>query len=329
MHICAVPFDLRLWTGIDDEPVSEEHVYTRFSERRDRVIAMNLRLSDHPTLRDCLLRIPLTERIFEHLCNIPSWSEVRRGSYLYRFKTSVLALLRNRQDAAGVTLYLDTRDVDCLYTWQDPQDFFPAAPAVIRDEWVEMTGLCAFEPALTVRESEYPLPVLATWIITTYSMAAEARLACHTLEGELVGERQIPLLFQADISTWERRVRQSLWQDERLPFNGPNGPFGYYPTTDWRPGERPRRHQNAYLDALGGLWEWESGRAMSERNPFGGHWNVQLPDASTRRRWVDYLQDRSGQIVQTRADVVTHINVEPDGSIVDITFTWSNERHGR
>ena len=324
MNILAIPFDLHLWTGIEGNPVPSELVFTRFTERRDRAYDLNKRLSDHPMLQDSRLRIPLTERIFERLCEIPPWSEIRQGSTLHRLKVVVLKLLRNRQEAAGITLYLDTADVDCLYVWDEPADFFHAAIAVVQDDWIEMTGMCAFEPTLTVRGFSQPLPVLAAWIVTPHAAHSEAQLGRCSLDGTKTEVRRLPLLCQTDVWTWEHRVRQALWQEERLPFNGPNGSFGYCPPANWRPGERPRRRQNAYPDALGGLWEWEGGRAVSEQNPFGGHWNVQLPDASVRRRWVGYLQERSGQTVQTRTDAVSHINVEPDGSIVDMTFVWDD-----
>jgi len=324
MNIQALPFDLRLWTGVEDDPVQDELIYTRFTERRDRVYDLNRRLSDHPALQDCLLRIPLTQRIFERLCNIPPWSEINRGSSLYHLKVMVLSLLRNRQEAAGITLYLDTGTVEHLYEWSAPANFFPRALAVMQEDWVEMIGMCAFEPILIVREFAPSLPVLATWIVTPYSESSEAQITRRPLEGTSVEECRLPLFFQTDVWTWECRVRQSLWEDERLPFNGPSGPFGYRPSSDWRPGARPRPYQAAYRDSMGGLWEWESGRAVSDQNPFGGHWNVQLPDASVRRRWVAHLQERSGRTIQTRADAISHINVEPDGSIVDMTFAWDD-----
>jgi hypothetical protein len=43
--IIALPFDLRLWTGIDSDTVSEAEAFSRFVERRDRVREFNQHLS--------------------------------------------------------------------------------------------------------------------------------------------------------------------------------------------------------------------------------------------------------------------------------------------
>lgn len=74
---------------------------------------------------------------------------------------------------------------------------------------------------------------------------------------------------------------------------------------------------SGYKDALGGIWQWEGGRAQTDINPFGGHWNVQLVDNRARRNWTRWLEEVHQQRVRLQS---THINVEPDGRIVDRTF---------
>jgi len=319
MMVIAFPFDLRLWTGVHGSTVSNAQVFFRFVERRDLVRELNQQLS-RSTIQDCHLHIPLTQRLYEQLSNTPPWSEVRRGSHLHRLKRDVLALLRNKQGAAGLTLYVDVEEVVHLHTWEEPSGFFPSTLVAMQESWVEMVGVCAFEGAVSARGFNQPVPILESCVITTFSDVSEARIARRSLADMPIEdeERRIPLLSQTDMWAWERRVRKFIWQEEKLPL----GPIGFCPLENWDPGERPRRYQNAFRDALGGLWEWEGGRAMSDRNPFGGHWNVQLPDDSVKRRWVSWIEERSGRQICTRSDKISHINVEPDGRIVDKTFEW-------
>jgi len=131
----------------------------------------------------------------------------------------------------------------------------------------------------------------------------------------------LPLLTQIDEWTWERLVREQLWQDTRLPFNGPDGPFGYRPPKEWQPGHRPTSTSiggvSGYKDALDGLWQWEGGRARTT-TPFDGHWNVQLLNARAKQNWKRWLEQ-----IYPHSEIrlsSNHINVEPDGRIVDRTF---------
>jgi len=315
--IIALPFDLRLWTGIDSDTVSEEEAFFRFVERRDRVREFNQHLSKG-AIQNCRLYVPLTQRLYEQLSNTPPWSEVRKGSFPHRLKSVVLASLRNKR-ITRITLVVDVEHVVHLHTWQEPDGFFPSSLIPMKDAWVEMVGVCAFEGAVSAREFEHPLPILETCVITAFSGASEARIVRSPLADMTVEEeRHLRLLFQSDAWTWKRWVRRVIWADERLPL----GPIGYTPPTDWQLGNRPRRYRGAYRDSLGGLWEWESGRASDDHNPFGGHWNVQLPDASVKHRWVNWIEERTGREISTRPDLISHINVEPDGRIADRTFDW-------
>ncbi len=318
MIVIPVPFDLRLWTGVDDGERLSSEVYSRFAVRRDLARGLNELLSQ-AAIPDCRLRVPLTQRLFEQLSNTPPWSEVQRGSFRHRLKTSVLALLRNKRGAAGLTLYLSVGDVTHLYFWEEPEGFFVPTLAPMKDDWVEMVGMCVFENAVVARGFDEPLPVLGSWIVTPFSEASYARIARRPVVSEQSGEdeeRSVPLLFQTDLWAWRRVLREWLWQDERLPL----GRVGFCPQEHWQPGDRPRRYQQAYRDDLGGLWEWEAGRASDERNPFGGHWNVQLPDASVKSQWVRWIETCSGWQITSPPGLITHVNVEPDGWIADPTF---------
>jgi hypothetical protein len=305
-----------LWTGIGDD-ASDMEVFLRFTNRRDLVVMMNQRLTTG-TIPQCLLRIPLTQPLYEHLALIPPWADVRRGSPLYRLKRDVLALLRNKGGASGLTLYIDVREVIHLYTWEEPEGFFPPALSPMKEDWVEMVGVCAFDNAIAARDFAHPLPVLGSCVVTSTSENVDARLTRCRIDSDQIEKQYVPLLSQVDIWTWKRWVRSTIWKDERLPF----GPIGYRPRRSWHPGYRPRRYRNGYRDALGGLWEWEGGRVVNDRNPFGGHWNVQLPDVSVTRRWVRQIEDRTGREICSRPEAISHINVEPDGRIGDLTFTW-------
>ncbi|MEA3310274.1 MAG: hypothetical protein U9Q70_12305 [Chloroflexota bacterium] len=317
MMVIAFPFDLRLWTGVDDRAVSDAQVFFRFVERRDLVRKLNRQLSTS-AIQDCRLRIPLTQRLYKQLSNTPPWSEVRKGSQLYRLKRGVLALLRNKKGAAGLTLYMDVSDVEHLYTWEGPDGFFSPSLVAMQESWVEMVGVCAFEGAVSARGFDQPVPILANCVVTTFSDVSEAWIArCSLADMPIENEeRRIPLLSQTDMWAWERMARKFIWQDERLPY----GPIGYCPPDAWKPGERPSHY--SYVDRFGGKWKWEGGRAHTERNPFEGHWDVQLPDNRVKQRWVNWIEKQSGRQICTRPNQISHINVEPDGQIVDMTFEW-------
>jgi hypothetical protein len=232
----------------------------------------------------------------------------------------VLALLRNKRGAAGLTLYVDVSETVHLHTWEEPSGFFPPSLLPMREDWVEMVGVCAFEDTVSSRKFDEPIPILGTCVITTFSEVSEARISRRPVIGaaeeDQMNEETVPLLFQLDAWAWERVIRRYIWQDERLPL----GPVGYIPPPNWRVGNRPRRHHNAYRDALGGLWEWEGGRATGDH--FDGHWNVQLPHSSVRRQWLRWIEDCTGYEITSHPDSMTHINVEPNGRIVDFTFQW-------
>jgi hypothetical protein len=317
MSILALPFDLRLWTGIDEPARYSAEVYMRFVERRDLVQRLERSLAESPA-SVCRLRIPLTQRLFEQLTNTPPWSEItgrRNLDHLARLKRAVLALLRNKQ-SASLTLYLDVSEVAHLHAWQSPAGFFPPNLAAMQDSWVEAVGLCAFQEAVAARGYTHPAPILDCRIVTSFWDAAEAVIARQPLDDGPDELGKVPLLSQTDMWSWQRAVRLAIWEDERLPF----GPVGYCPPDAWQPGERPSRY--GYRDGLGGVWQWEGGRAVGARNPFGGHWNVQLPDSRVRRRWAGWIERCLRCEIATDPDALTHINVEPDGQIADRTFDW-------
>lgn len=319
MIAVMVPFDLRLWTGVVESTDPDADVYSQFAQRRDLVKSLNALLSKS-VFGNCRLRVPLTQSLFEQLATTPPWSEIEKGSLLHRLKAVVLALLRNRQGAEGLTLYVDVGETVHLHTWEQPSGFFSSSLLPMREDWVEMVGVCAFAETVSSREFAQPMPVLGTCVITAFSDASQARISrrpvINCLEGDWATEATVPLLSESDAWAWERVMRRYIWQDERLPL----GPVGYIPTEDWRLGSRPRRHHNAYRDALGGLWEWEGGRATSGHSD--GHWNVQLPNPSVKHQWVRWIEKCTEQEITSPPDSITHINVEPNGQIVDFTFQW-------
>lgn len=317
--IIALPFDLRLWTGVQDE-ASTSDIYSQFVVRRDLVYSINEMLSQD-TIPHCRLRIPLTQRLFEQLSTTPPWTEIRKGSLRHRLKRTVLSVLRNKRDAAGLTLYVDPRDVEHLHVWRKPDGFFAPALTGMREGWVEIVGICVFEDTISARDFEQPMPILGACVITAFSEASEAQIVRRSLADMTVEEEgRILLLFQSDPWTWKRWVRRVIWADERLPL----GPISYSPPSDWQLGNRPRRYRGAYRDSLGGLWEWESGRASDEeRNPFAGHWDIQFPNPSIKHQWVQWIEKCTGWRITTRPTDITHINVEPDGTITDKTFTYT------
>jgi hypothetical protein len=268
-------------------------------------------------IQDCRLYVPLTQPLYEQLSNTPPWSEVRAGSFLHRLKSVVLASLRNKR-TSRLTLFIDVEHIVQIYTWQEPEGFFPSALIPLKDAWVEMVGVCAFESAVAAREFDEPLPVLGSCIVTPFSQASHARITRRPVVGEAEDdERCISLLFQSDTWTWKRWVRRVIWDDERLPL----GPIGYIPPSDWQLGNRPRRYRGGYRDSLGGLWEWEK-RVVTDCHPFDGHWNVQLPDASVKHRWVRWIEKCSDREISSPPDSISHVNIEPDGRIADRTFDW-------
>jgi hypothetical protein len=72
---------------------------------------------------------------------------------------------------------------------------------------------------------------------------------------------------------------------------------------------------HGYLDDLGGVWQWEGGRAALQ-TPFAGHWNVQLTGPAFSA-WENYLSVCLGQRIRLRSN---HVNIEANGNIVDDTF---------
>lgn len=315
MSILALPFDLRLWTGVDEPARYQTEVYLRFTERRDLIQQLNQVLTES-AVRSCRLRIPLTQRLFEQLTTTPPWSEIQRGTHLHRLKRDVLALLLNKQDAVALTLYLDVGEVVHTHTWLSPEGFCLPDLVAMWQGWVETVGLCTFEEAVRARGYPDLVSILDCRIVTSFCDASGAVIARQPLVDGPEDKRTVPLLSQTDTWSWQRMVRTAIWQDDKLPF----GPVGYCPPEGWQAGERPSRY--GYRDRFGGVWDWEGRRAIDARNPFGGHWNVQLPDGQARRRWVDWIERCLGREIVTHPDAITHINVEPDGHIADLTFTW-------
>ena len=327
--IQATPFDLTLLTAatndlIQDRETHYEEILILFTRFRDWFLNTNRRLEENPTLADLGLRIPLTESLFWQLCDTPPWSQVNRRSRLYTLKRSVLALLQR----TNFILELDDTEVENgqIYQLLNAPNFLPRSLAPeLCDDWLKTAGACGF--ARGIAEPEICLePIHAVWVISASpehnTRSEHLKIARTTTSDGDSEECVLPLLTQADQWAWERLVRESLWKDIRLPFNGPDGPFGYRPLPSWEPNQRPKSTRvqgtTGYKDALGGLWQWEGGRARTT-SPFDGHWNVQLLNARAKQNWKRWLEEVYQQPVQSLGN---HINVEPDGRIVDRTFAF-------
>lgn len=321
--IQATPFDPVVLTGAVDEPVQDyevysERVYRQFAERRDRFQDANSRLAGTPGLGGFGLRLPLTEDLFLQLRDTPLWSQVRRNSPLYKLKLAILAFLGNQQRNLNSTVYLNNAEIEHTYRLVNAPAFFlrSLAPELC-DAWVEAVGACAFGHGV-IEPQGTPLYIHAVWVVSVEQQRGtrELRIACtHILEADGNSEGcGLPVLTETDLWCWEFLVRESLWQDRRLPFRGPGGPFGYCPPQGWQPGERPSKY--GYQDALGGRWEWKGGRARIV-SPLDGHWDVQLPDSQARQRWTSCLEKGFQTPVRLRKN---YINIEVDGQIADRTF---------
>ncbi len=198
MNLLVLPFDLRLWTGQDASTYTEE-VFLRFVERRDLTRQLQQKLSKS-ALQTYRLCIPLTQHLYEQLTNTPSWSEARRVTALYRLKRNVLALLRNKNQTDGLTLRFNIEDIVHLYTWESPETFFVPALSALRESWVEMVGLSAFEPAVSAQGFDQPLPILGCCIVTAYTEAAHAQITRRSLTKPVTEEtRSVPLLSDLDV----------------------------------------------------------------------------------------------------------------------------------
>lgn len=307
---CKSPIDKALHYG---------QVYERFRKLAELLDGTNRRLLENPELGSLGLRIPLTDRLYAELVNTPPWSEVSNtgGRNLYIFKGKILSFL-NRH------LVRLTESEEYLYSSLNEQEFFPYdVPKRLVDLWIDTVGAC-YSKYDGTELGGCETPVQALWIANDNTCVPDEFCVCRIrLEADCREEFRIRSLNSLDRWRWEVFVREFLWHDPRLPFCGPDGPFGYRPPDGWQPGERPSRY--GYKDALGGIWKWEGGRAQNnELNPFNGHWNVQLPDSQTRHRWIPWVETCIERTVRTQPDRVAHINVEPNGQLVDKTFEWSD-----
>lgn len=284
----------------------------------------NRRMQQNPSLAalNCQgLAIPLTDNLHYEFENTPPWSELSRAggrSSLYLLKGQIIQFLRKYK------LYLMDFEIEHLYDPVNGEEFFPyAISTTLRDLWTTATGAC-----YSKREGTEPevcqSPIYAVWIIAgSPCLPNELQISRTHISSEHSSKLKILSRNPEDHWAWESLVREHLWQDIRLPFHGPTGLFGYRPSPDWEPSRRPTSTSvdgvSGYKDTLGGIWQWEGGRAQTNINPFGGHWNVQLVDNRARRNWTRWLEEVHQQEVRLQSN---HINVEPDGRIVDRTFNF-------
>jgi hypothetical protein len=243
-------------------------------------------------------------------------------------KISVLTFINARSERINETPILHLQnDSEWAYQVTQPDNFFPnPIHHELQDAWTESIGICAFQRRNNIANS---------WVI---SPGRAHKTNCLTLETTYVLQPLIqpriieiqmminpvdwPEMGEPDIWTWECPLRHALWDDERLPFSGPSGPFGFRPHPDnhWQPGEsltmKTINGMHGYLDELGGLWKWEGGRAITD-TPFDGHWNIQLRNHSIQHKWVRYVEANLNQRIELQSN---HINIDADGRITDRTF---------
>ena len=334
----ATPFDLCLFNGAgilpaDDLDSQQIHVRELFRWCSEQFVKTNQRLSKNLALRGCRLALPMTEELFEALQNLPSWQAVSGRAALHLHKASVLRFLRSNNQNGGSPILHLAQDSTHLYTILAPADFFaPGLPATLQAFWSESSGACVFGNAQMLEPVE-AVGISACWVISPGrgQRPNQIEIQAQPMEdGGANKTRAISMLStpfvcldeieQIDFWPWECIVRQALWQDERLPFYGPGGPFGFRPGVEsgWQPGQRPTTvpgQVHGYLDDLGGVWQWEGGRAALH-TPFAGHWNIQVTGPAYYA-WENHLSVCFGQRVRMRYN---HVNIEANGNIVDDTF---------
>jgi hypothetical protein len=334
----ATPFDLCLFTGggilpADDLDPQRRHTRDLFTWCSQQINNTNRRLQMNPALRSCRLALPMTEELFDALLDTPSWQEVRGRAALHQHKALVLRFLLSSNQQGGSPILHLAQDNTHFYNVIAPKDFFASGlSAKLQDSWSETSGTCIFGNAQTLEPAEVA-DISACWIISPGRGQRPNRIEIQAQpieSGSMSENKAAPMLStpftcpdeieQIDFWPWEQCVRQALWQDERLPFYGPDGSFGFRPNVNlgWQPGQRPATilgQVHGYLDDFGGIWQWESGRAALN-TPFAGHWNVQLA-GSVFSAWENHLSDCLHQRIRLRSN---HVNIEANGSIVDDTF---------
>jgi hypothetical protein len=333
--IQAIMLDLPLLTAATDEDIEDFRAYEEQAAitlgcYRDQLMDINRRLSCNPAIT-VQLRIPLTGRLVDHLhlfwCQQP-YSQLRM------LRTIVMALLAGRHQVPELITVLDDIQIEHSYELKEVSDSEGRKqptltfPQVLSQElcaaWIETLGLCIFACGMTAPHIS-PHPLVGAWIASDRELLSTVCVT-RTLrpspdqepEETEVEEAEVAVLVQPNEWTWKRWLRRYIWKDERLPLE----PIGFCPPETWQPGQTPRRYQNGYQDNLGGLWEWEGGRAIDDRNPFGGHWNIQFANSSVKHQWVKWIEQCTGWRITTRPTDITYINVEPDGNIGDRTFDW-------
>jgi hypothetical protein len=331
--IQATPFDLVLF-GADIDPLAAdsakqlELAVNRFRWCCDCFYNTNQRLRSNSALGDFQQKVPMTEWLFEQLCEIPPWPKNQQGGPAYTLKTSILAFINARAERIKENPRINLQnDSEWAYRVSQPDNLFrDLIHQNLQDAWTESIGICAFQRCSDITNSCMISPGRAH---KTNSLTIEAT-DIHQSQIQpritdvpmMIHPVDWPKLGEPNIWAWECFLRWVLWKDVRLPFSGPFGPFGFRPHSDnnWRPGQHLTMRRvgriHGYLDEFGGLWKWNGGRAITEA-PFDGHWDIQLCTNAIRLRWAGYLETNLNQTIKLRS---THINIEADGRITDTTY---------
>jgi hypothetical protein len=343
--LLAVPFDLCLFTNAGILPAGDLdsqqiHVRELFRWSSEQFIKTNQRLSKNSALQGCQLALPMTKELFDTLRDTPSWQASSGRAALRLHKASVLRFLMSNNQYGGSPILHLTQDNTHLYIILGPADFFaPELPTALQAAWTESGGACVFGNAQTLEPAE-AADISACWVISPGRgrRPNQIEIQAQSMEAREANEtREVPMLStpftcpdeieQIDFWPWERLVRQALWQNEPLPFQGPLGPFGFRPTRNsgWQPGQPAPSAPGAvhgYLDYFGGIWQWEGSRA-SRHTPFDGHWNVQLMNGHSQTAWENHLRENGFPFSKwtLHGNEQPHVNIEPDGNLWDFTFT--------
>jgi len=335
--IQATPFDLTLF-AVDIDPQSAnwteqlELALNWFKWCREQLQESNRRLNSTPSLGNVHLKVPMTGWLFEQLCEIPPWPRCQQGGPATTLKISILSFISSRSPRISENPILRLEiDTEWKYQITKPNNFFSdLVHHELKEAWTESVGICAFQRCDNIVNSWVVSPgrqhLTNHLALTATDIYQEVNIS-RTIElPMMINSEQWPEDGKPNIWIWECALRRALWCDERLPFSGPNGSLGFHPHPDnhWHPGGRLTMKSingiHGYLDELGGLWQWEGGRAITD-TPFDGHWNIQLSNHTIQREWVRYLEVNINQRLELQSN---HINIDADGRITDRTFDVIN-----
>ncbi len=337
--IQATPFDLYLFLLQDISPGIDRYNYyeltlNRFLWCRSCFLDINNRLEQNPSTRTCCLKLPMTENLSHQISDSPSWELAKQDGRVRLLRTSASAFLIGRNSSGGSPVLHLEEDGEFFYGVESIDDLFPGIPDQnVKQYWMESFGICAFQRAFEIGQGDIA-DIIGCWVVCPgrNELGVEILVNSQNIHDQDISlDVTIEILFddnnivpgqELELRSWELLTRKSLWGDERLPFLGPRGDFGFrpHPANNWQPGTNITQTringERGYLDEFGGLWQWEGRRAQTV-GIFDGHWNVQLINQQSSNQWLNHLEEIYKCEIRLESD---HINIETDGRIVDRTF---------